>query len=190
MLANIKSYSVQFSSVQSLSRVRLFATLWIAACQASLSITNSWSLPKPMSIRDILTKAQNFARSLKRSIHRHTLKLPLPGSTSWMYYPGCAPVAPEAGVGFCHHSPQLPLPSSNLRRWVQRLGNHCLWQPLVALRKESKTINCKPWLSSSLVLIHIQRTSTFIVLLTPEMTLPLSPRQKITFILEHSRAFG
>ena len=35
--------SVQFSSVQLLSRVRLFATPWIAACQASLSITNSWS---------------------------------------------------------------------------------------------------------------------------------------------------
>ena len=35
--------SVQFSSVQSLSHVRLFATLWIAACQASLSITNSRS---------------------------------------------------------------------------------------------------------------------------------------------------
>ena len=34
---------VQFSSVQSLSRVRLFATPWIAACQASLSITISWS---------------------------------------------------------------------------------------------------------------------------------------------------
>ena len=33
----------QFSSVQSLSRVRLFATQWIAACQASLSITNSRS---------------------------------------------------------------------------------------------------------------------------------------------------
>jgi len=33
----------QFSSVQSLSRVRLFATPWIAACQASLSITNSQS---------------------------------------------------------------------------------------------------------------------------------------------------
>ena len=32
---------LQFSSVQSLSRVRLFATPWIAACQASLSITNS-----------------------------------------------------------------------------------------------------------------------------------------------------
>ena len=38
--------SVQFSSVQSLSRVRLFATPWIAARQASLSITNSRSSPK------------------------------------------------------------------------------------------------------------------------------------------------
>ena len=36
--------SVQFSSVQSLSHVRLFATTWITARQASLSITNSQSL--------------------------------------------------------------------------------------------------------------------------------------------------
>ena len=35
------------SSFQSLSRVQLFATPWTAACQASLSITNSWSPPKP-----------------------------------------------------------------------------------------------------------------------------------------------
>ena len=42
--------SVQFSSVQSLSHVWLFATPWTAACQASLSITNSQSPPKPMSI--------------------------------------------------------------------------------------------------------------------------------------------
>ena len=39
-----------FSSVQSFSRVRLFVTPWIAACQASLSITNSQSLPKLMTI--------------------------------------------------------------------------------------------------------------------------------------------
>ena len=45
---------VQFSSVQSLSRVRLFATPWTAACQASLSITNSRSLPKPMSIKSVM----------------------------------------------------------------------------------------------------------------------------------------
>ena len=40
------SEKVQFSSVQSLIRVRLFATPWAAACQASLSFTNSWSLLK------------------------------------------------------------------------------------------------------------------------------------------------
>ena len=44
---------VQFSSVQSLSRVRLFVTPWSAARQASLSITNSWSSPKPMSIESV-----------------------------------------------------------------------------------------------------------------------------------------
>ena len=38
---------IQFSSVQLLSRVRLFATPWIAACQASLSITNSGVHPNP-----------------------------------------------------------------------------------------------------------------------------------------------
>ena len=43
-------YSVQFSSVQSLSHVWLFATPWTAARQASLSITNSQSLPKLMSL--------------------------------------------------------------------------------------------------------------------------------------------
>ena len=41
-------------SVQSLSRVRSFATPWITACQASLSITNSWSLLKPMSIKSMM----------------------------------------------------------------------------------------------------------------------------------------
>ena len=43
-----------FSSVQSLSHVRLFATPWIAAHQASLSITNSQSPPKPMSIESMI----------------------------------------------------------------------------------------------------------------------------------------
>ena len=43
-----------FSSVQSLSPVRLFATPWTAACQASLSITNSRSLLKLMSIESVM----------------------------------------------------------------------------------------------------------------------------------------
>ena len=42
------------SSVQLLSRVQLFATPWIAACQASLSITNSQSLLKLMSIESMM----------------------------------------------------------------------------------------------------------------------------------------
>jgi len=46
----INAENLPISSVQSLSHVRLFATPWIAAHQASLSITNSWSPPKPMSI--------------------------------------------------------------------------------------------------------------------------------------------
>ena len=45
---------VQFSSVQLLSCVRLFATPWIAARQASLSITNSRSSPKLMSIELVM----------------------------------------------------------------------------------------------------------------------------------------
>ena len=40
----------QFRSVHLFSRVRLFATAWTAACQAFLSLTNSWSLLKLMSI--------------------------------------------------------------------------------------------------------------------------------------------
>ena len=45
---------IQFSSVQSLSHVRLFATPWIAARQASLSITNSWSSHKLTSIESVM----------------------------------------------------------------------------------------------------------------------------------------
>ena len=43
-----------FSSIQSLSRVQLFTTPWTAACQASLSIINSQSLLKLMSITSVI----------------------------------------------------------------------------------------------------------------------------------------
>ena len=43
-----------FSSVQSLSHVQLFTTPWTAACQASLSITNSQSLLKLMCIKSVM----------------------------------------------------------------------------------------------------------------------------------------
>ena len=47
-------YMYQSSSVQSLSRVQLFATPWITACQASLSITNSQSSLRLMSIKSVM----------------------------------------------------------------------------------------------------------------------------------------
>ena len=51
---SILNGSVQFRSVQSLSHVRLFATPWTAARQASLSITNSLSLLTLMSIKSVM----------------------------------------------------------------------------------------------------------------------------------------
>ena len=50
----IQTFITQFGSVQLLSHVRLFATPWITACQASLSITNSWSLLKLMPIESVM----------------------------------------------------------------------------------------------------------------------------------------
>ena len=53
-LFNISLLTQTPSSVQLLSRVRLFATPWTAACQASLPITNSMSLLKLMSIESVM----------------------------------------------------------------------------------------------------------------------------------------
>ena len=58
-----KSGLKTFSSVQSLSRVRLFATSWTAARQVSLSIINSWSLLKPMSI-ELVMPSNHLCRPL------------------------------------------------------------------------------------------------------------------------------
>ena len=65
----------QFSSVRSLSCIRLFATPWIAARQASLSITNSRSLLKLMPIESVMPSSH--------LILCHTLLLlpPIPPST-------------------------------------------------------------------------------------------------------------
>ena len=60
--------SVQFSSLQSLSHVWLFATPWTATRQASLSITNSWNWPKLTPIESVMTS--------KHLILCHPLLLP------------------------------------------------------------------------------------------------------------------
>ena len=57
----------QLSLVQSLSRVRLFATPWIAAHQASLSITNSRSSPKHPAISSSVVPFSSSPQSLPAS---------------------------------------------------------------------------------------------------------------------------
>ena len=54
------------SSVQSLSRVQLFVTTWAAARQASLSITNSQSPPKPLSIKSVMPSNHLYIHRSKR----------------------------------------------------------------------------------------------------------------------------
>ena len=51
---NLRLVADIISSVQSLNRVPFFATPWTEACQASLSITNSWSLLRLMSIESVM----------------------------------------------------------------------------------------------------------------------------------------
>ena len=53
--AGSRTISYQYQSVQSLSHIQLFATPWTTARQASLSITNSQSLFKLMSIESVMT---------------------------------------------------------------------------------------------------------------------------------------
>ena len=50
----LQPHGIHCQSIQSLSRVQLFATLWTAARQVSLSITNSWSLLRLMSIELVM----------------------------------------------------------------------------------------------------------------------------------------
>ena len=64
----------QFSSVQSLSHVRLFATPWTAACQASLSVTSSQSSLKLMSMESVMPPSHLIL------CHPLLLLLPIPAS--------------------------------------------------------------------------------------------------------------
>ena len=73
-LKNLMTSSVQFSSVQSLSHVWLFAIPWITACQASLSITNSRSSLKLTSIESVMPSSHLILH------HPLFLLLPIPPS--------------------------------------------------------------------------------------------------------------
>ena len=73
-LVILLDFNVQFSSIQSLICVWLFATPWITACQASLSITNSQSSFKLMSIESVMPSSHLIL------CHLLLLLLPVPPS--------------------------------------------------------------------------------------------------------------
>ena len=77
-VANGYYICVTHSSVQSLSRVRLFETPWITACQASLSITNSWSLLKLMSIESVMPSSHLDSMDGSSLCHPLHLLPPIP----------------------------------------------------------------------------------------------------------------
>ena len=68
--------SQAFSSVQLLSHVKLFATPWTAACQASLSITNSWSLVKLMFTKSVMMFIESVMPTNHLILCRPLLLLP------------------------------------------------------------------------------------------------------------------
>ena len=93
------------SSVQSLSRVRLFATPWTAARQASLSITNSWSLLKLMSItlvmpsnHLILCHPLLLLPSIFPSIRGLTRFFPSGGQKYWSFRLSISPSSEYSGL--------------------------------------------------------------------------------------------
>ena len=82
-----KTLLLKFSSVQSLSHVQLFVTPWTTARQASLSITNSQSSPKPMSIESMMPSNHLI---LCRLISSCPQSFPASGSfpVSWLFTSG------------------------------------------------------------------------------------------------------
>jgi len=90
-------FSPTLNSVQSLSRVWLFVTPWTAGHQASLSITNSWSLPKLMSIESVMPSNHLILRhtlllppsilpSIRVFSNESALRIRWPKSTCWKYF--------------------------------------------------------------------------------------------------------
>ena len=112
---------VQFSSVQSLSRVRLFATPWIAARQASLSITNSHSSLRLTSIESMLiiyNKLETLENS-KKNVSRvhppgtHSLMLSFPFPFSSLGSASVASLKSDTSFGVWMYSSKWREPSDS-----------------------------------------------------------------------------
>ena len=121
-----EALSVQFSSVQSLSRVWLFATPWIAAPQASLSITISWSSLRLTSIESVMPSSHLI---LCRPLF---LLPPIPPSirVDWL---NLFAVQGTLKSLLQHHSSKASILRRSFRRllFCSRIQPVCLWISLV-----------------------------------------------------------
>ena len=112
----IKDTFFHFVVVQSLCCVRLFTTLWSAACQDSLSSTISWSLLKLMSIESVMP-------SNHLVICRPLLLLP-------SIFPSIRIFSDKSTLNQVTKVVELQLQLSNEFQWIQSLMNIQAWFPL------------------------------------------------------------
>ena len=135
---------LSFSSVQLLSRVRLFATPWIAAQQASLSITNSRSSLRLMSIESVMPSSHLFL------CHPLLLLPPMPPSISLFQWVSCShEVAKVLEFQLQHHSLQRNRRAGLLQNGL--VGSPCSpWDS----QESSSTPQLKSINSSALSLLH------------------------------------
>ena len=110
----LMSHSVQFSSVQSLSCVQLFVTPWTAASQASLSITNSRTLLKLMSIK-VVMQSNNLILCCT------LLNLPSPKTTISKCGPQLAATASSGNLLKCKLLGLIPDLLNRSRGWGRQL---------------------------------------------------------------------
>ena len=112
---------VWISSVQSLSHVRLFGTPWTAARQASLSITNSWSLLKLMSIESMMSSNDLV---LCHSVLLHLQSFSASGSFPTSQFFKHQMAKPEKSRG------QLLTAPERMKQLGQSRSDAQLWMPL------------------------------------------------------------
>ena len=131
-----------FSSVQSLSRVRLFATPWIVARQASLSITNSQSLPKFMSIELMMPSSHlilchpllllpPIPPSIRVFSNKSTLRMRWP--KYWSSSFSISPSNEHPGLIFYLYLTEIPPTSQKQCQYMERRNDtliSCQLQPL------------------------------------------------------------
>ena len=142
-MKGLREGSVQFSSVQSLSRVQLFATPWITARQASLSITSSWSSPSLTSIESVMPSSHLI-------LCRPLLLPPVPPSISlFQWVNSLHEVAKVLELQLQHHSFQRNPRADLLQNGL--VGSPC---SLGDSQESSPTPQFKSINSSVLSLLH------------------------------------